>query len=552
MRAQAATEALGYFRSAADLLAGRQDDTRRAAALSGLGEAATLAGDYRLAVESYRAAAETAQEAGDAAGAARGWRRLGAVLWRREAVQEAQTALARALEQLTPGAADGAGEGEELVATLLQLADLHAVSLGRQSEGSAYGERALALVARLGDRRLEAAACAAMGAVKTWGSELAAGRALLERALALARERDDPALAAEVCGTLASACCTALDLGRSWEVTALREEFARRSQDPFQLRHVHSWMGFLHTCRGEWAAAERLFDQAEPVVEGLDSPEPRSILRMHRGVLHHHRGRFVEAEAECGAALATIRGLGTGGLIWFLAHQDKALAELGRRDEALAHFGELEAVGDARDERATERGFAFAQAALGYHRLGALDRAAACYPKLRPFQGQFPAVLVDRALGVAAACRGEGAAARRHLVDAEAQARRERRRPELALTLLQRALVERTLGGARADTEAEGLRLCEELGMLALGRRVLAGPGERTRPPERRAWPDGLSGREVEVLRLVALGQTNRAIARALVLSERTVAHHLTSVFTKIGVDNRAGATAYALRHGLA
>jgi DNA-binding NarL/FixJ family response regulator len=58
--------------------------------------------------------------------------------------------------------------------------------------------------------------------------------------------------------------------------------------------------------------------------------------------------------------------------------------------------------------------------------------------------------------------------------------------------------------------------------------------------------------REMEVLRLVAAGQTNRAIAAELVLSERTVAHHVDSIFGKLGVFSRAAATALALREGLA
>jgi DNA-binding NarL/FixJ family response regulator len=54
------------------------------------------------------------------------------------------------------------------------------------------------------------------------------------------------------------------------------------------------------------------------------------------------------------------------------------------------------------------------------------------------------------------------------------------------------------------------------------------------------------------VLRLVVAGQTNGKIATELVLSERTVAHHLDSIFGKLGVSSRAAATAFALRHGLA
>lgn len=62
----------------------------------------------------------------------------------------------------------------------------------------------------------------------------------------------------------------------------------------------------------------------------------------------------------------------------------------------------------------------------------------------------------------------------------------------------------------------------------------------------------GLTGREVEVLALVATGMTNREVAEALVISEKTVARHLSNIFTKIDVSSRAAATAYAIKHGLA
>jgi DNA-binding NarL/FixJ family response regulator len=61
----------------------------------------------------------------------------------------------------------------------------------------------------------------------------------------------------------------------------------------------------------------------------------------------------------------------------------------------------------------------------------------------------------------------------------------------------------------------------------------------------------GLTAREVEVLRLVASGRTNRAIAADLFLSEKTVARHLSNIFTKLGLPSRAAATAFAYQNGL-
>ena len=60
-----------------------------------------------------------------------------------------------------------------------------------------------------------------------------------------------------------------------------------------------------------------------------------------------------------------------------------------------------------------------------------------------------------------------------------------------------------------------------------------------------------LTAREVQVLRLVAAGKTNRSIATDLFLSEKTVARHLSNIFTKLGLSSRAAATAYAYEHDL-
>jgi DNA-binding CsgD family transcriptional regulator len=61
----------------------------------------------------------------------------------------------------------------------------------------------------------------------------------------------------------------------------------------------------------------------------------------------------------------------------------------------------------------------------------------------------------------------------------------------------------------------------------------------------------GLSARELQVLRLLATGKTNHAIAADLVLADKTVDRHVTNIFAKLGVSSRAAATAYAYEHRL-
>ncbi len=102
----------------------------------------------------------------------------------------------------------------------------------------------------------------------------------------------------------------------------------------------------------------------------------------------------------------------------------------------------------------------------------------------------------------------------------------------------------RELGdGDSAEMELEAARrVFEELG---------AAPGlERVRELTRSS-AGGLTARELEVLALVASGKTNRAVATELFLSEKTVARHVSNIFTKLGLSSRSAATAYAYEHGL-
>jgi len=79
---------------------------------------------------------------------------------------------------------------------------------------------------------------------------------------------------------------------------------------------------------------------------------------------------------------------------------------------------------------------------------------------------------------------------------------------------------------------------------------VLDAAGQARRPA-RVARPAGLTEREVEVLRLIARGHANKAVAATLGISPKTVGHHIEHIYAKAGVTTRAGATLFAMEHGL-
>jgi HD-GYP domain-containing protein (c-di-GMP phosphodiesterase class II) len=81
-------------------------------------------------------------------------------------------------------------------------------------------------------------------------------------------------------------------------------------------------------------------------------------------------------------------------------------------------------------------------------------------------------------------------------------------------------------------------------------RAVLEATGQ-PRKPGRSAWPAELTDREVEVLRLLATGLSNKQIARRLTLSPKTVGHHVEHIYSKLDVSTRAGATLFAMEQGL-
>jgi DNA-binding CsgD family transcriptional regulator len=186
--------------------------------------------------------------------------------------------------------------------------------------------------------------------------------------------------------------------------------------------------------------------------------------------------------------------------------------------------------------------------------LGDGRRAARLYDLLMPYAGQaavHPGAVcygaVEMQLGLLAECVGDAGRAIAHLRGAERLCRDMQAWPALARSqteLGRLLLASEPEEAGRLLMEAE--QIAARLGMATLSARVgalLASEGRRL--------PDGLTMREADVLKLLAIGRSNKDISRVLGISLSTVATHVRSILEKTGCANRTEAAAYAIREQL-
>ena len=247
---------------------------------------------------------------------------------------------------------------------------------------------------------------------------------------------------------------------------------------------------------GELTAAEEAFRSARG--EGREPQPGLALLRLAQGDVEGAAASIRRALAEMSDPLGRAR---------LLPAQVEILLEAGRVDEAGDASGELDRLAD---EMGTDYLVAAAKHARGAVQLARGDAGAACR-SLRETCAEW------RSLG------------------APYHAARSRE-------LLGRAC--RALG----DEDAAGLEI--EAARAVYGE--LDAATDLSRLGSRRPTPaHGLTPREREVLAFVATGRTNRAIAGELFISEKTVARHVSNIFSKLGLSTRAAATAYAYEHDL-
>ncbi|MFF3334608.1 LuxR C-terminal-related transcriptional regulator [Streptomyces sp. NPDC002888] len=304
------------------------------------------------------------------------------------------------------------------------------------------------------------------------------------------------------------------------EVLELRGRWARALTEavrtceellPYEGRltaEVFYLVGEIQRRRGEAEAAEESYERAHGL--GRDPQPGLALLRLAEG----------KAEASAAALRPALAGHGEGALVRcrLLAAQVEVSLALGRLDEARGAAEELKALaGEWRRLRGSRTALPEASAASAG---GAVAFAAGDPVRAQTMLHRAVALWLE--LGVpyeAAQARMTLAAADRATGDEE---------------------------GARMELRAAH-RSFEQLGAVPDARRAAA-----LLTALRGRQPGGLTEREIQVLRLVAAGRTNRAVAAELVISEHTVARHLNNIFAKLDVSSRAAATAYAYTHGLA
>jgi ATP/maltotriose-dependent transcriptional regulator MalT len=192
-----------------------------------------------------------------------------------------------------------------------------------------------------------------------------------------------------------------------------------------------------------------------------------------------------------------------------------------------------------------------------------IKAATELYGVLQPIGGTLapqsnvgPGLAVDRLLGLLSQTIGNLDQAVTPFGDAFVFCRKGGIRPELAWTCCDYAdaLCQRNGPGDRQmaiDLLDESLAIASELGMRPLMERVTDRQAAMETQAVPSAYPDGLTEREVEVLRLLAQGRSNNQISQELVVADGTTRRHVANIYEKIGVANCTEATRYALREGL-
>ena len=425
------------------------------------------------------------------------------------------------------------GESPEQGYLLLPLVFRHEAA-GELEKAAAVAGEAAAIGERFGDADLFAIGLHAQGHMLVTAGHVQEGLALLDEAMVTATTGDlSPFVIGIVyCGVIL-ACQAVFEVGRAREWTLALTEWTDRQPD---------LVAFTGRCRvhraeilqlgGSWVDA---LDEARRACERfVETSNPAA------GVAYYRHGELLRLRGDFAAAEDAYREASRYG--W---EPQPGLAQLrlaqGKREAALTAIRRATAETSEPLKRAALLP-AQVEIALDAGETDEARRACAELEELATrYQSAMLAAMVAYAHGAVALAEGNVQSALVGLRRAQ-QAWIDLDAPyEVARTRVLLARVCSALGDADAAAlEAESAR--------GIFRALEAAPDlARLEPRDEH----GLSRREIQVLRLVAAGKSNREIGTELVISEHTVARHVQNIYTKLHLSSRAAATAFAFEHDL-
>jgi DNA-binding CsgD family transcriptional regulator len=403
------------------------------------------------------------------------------------------------------------------------------------SQATAIGER-------FGDRDLVTLGLQGQGRALVRQGQLVQGLALLDEAMVSVTAGEVSALnAGGVFCSVLDACGEIFDLQRAQEWTSALEKWCESQPDLVPYRgNCLVRRAELSRIHGAWSDA---LEQAQRASECLSNPAPKAAVGgafYQMGEVHRLRGSFADAEEAYRQAnqWQRIPGPGFAQLRLAQGQVDAASAAIRRTLEDIKEPGPRAVVLDAYVE------IMLAAGVVAAARVAADELAAIA----GGYDVPFVRALSCRAGGAVLLAEGNAQGALTQLrqswnIWCELEAPYEAARVRLLLARAcqelgdeENALVELTAARGQFQQLGAAVDLARADALLHKPTRPAAGP---------------LTDRELQVLKLVASGLTNRGIAGQLRISEKTVARHLSNIFTKLDLYSRSAATAYAFNHGL-